>query len=191
MNDLITINDIQKKYDDAKARLEALEVTSDDQYLQACHFAKEIAASEKQLASAEEVVEKKRLYDEYKKLASAESAIADRLKEIKDIVRAHIASYAVRRSVEKTDAEAEKLIAAAIATGDDSYLDLLIKDQKAVPTVPGITFANVQDFRIEDEDEIPREYMIPDTKRIRKLVQAKQAIPGVITFEKKQVRVSA
>ncbi len=191
MNDLITINDLEVRYQEAKARLEALEVANDDEYRDACDLAKAVVAAEKLLASTEEVAKKKELYTEYKTYSTAESAIAGKLKEVKDIVRAHIGSYAVRKSTEKTDAEAEKLIAAAILTGDESFLDMLVKDEKAVPAVPGISFAKVRDFRIDDPEEIPLEYMVPDEKRIRKLVQAGEAIPGVIVFEKTQVRVSA
>ena len=191
MNDLIKIEDLEQQYQEARARLEALEITDDTDYMDACDLAKAVAGAEKLLASTEEVARKKELYTEYKKYSAAETAIADKLKEVKDITRAHIASYVVRRSTEKLSADIEKLLAAAIATGDESYLDLLVADHKAVPAVPGITFAQVQDFEIEDPSALPEDLMIPDVKKIRKLMQAGQEIPGVRRFEKTQVRVSA
>lgn len=190
----ITIETIESRYEDAKRRLEGMAIQSDDDYRQAAVFARAIAASEKELEETEEVKEKKRLYALYKGFASRESSIAKKLKEVKDILRSHIAAYAIRRGQEATDEATEKAINAAILTGDDSYLDMIIPKTVSVPDVDGITFAQVTDFEIEDPEALPREYMVPDAKLIRKMVQAKgmdAAIPGVRVVKKTQVRVSA
>lgn len=192
--DVIQISDIDERYEKAKAKLESLEVTSDEEYVQACELAKAIAATEKELAETEEVQEKKRLYKEYKKLSSLESAVASKLKEIKDIVRAHIGAYAVRKDHEALDDQTEKAIQAALATGDDSFLDMIIPHSVLLPQVPGVQFAEVTDFEIEDPEALPDTLKVPDTKAVRKMVQAlgtEADIPGVRVFRKKQVRVSA
>ncbi len=190
----ITIETLEGRYEDAKKRLQGMSIQSDDDYRQAAVFAQAIAVSEKELEETEEVKEKKRLYVLYKGYASRESSIAKKLQEVKDILRSHIAAYAIRRGKEATDEATEKAINAAIATGDDSYLDLIIPTTVAVPDVPGITFAKITDFEIEDPEKLPRKYLVPDTKLIRKIVQAKGVtadIPGVKVVKKTQVRVSA
>jgi hypothetical protein len=62
--------------------------------------------------------------------------------------------------------------------------------QTAAPKVAGISIPKVWRFEITDEDLIPREYLVVDEVRIRKVVNALKAdtnIPGVRVFEQKQL----
>lgn len=189
----ITIEVLEERYQEAVRRLAGLEITSDDDYYQAAVFARAVAASERELSETEEVKEKERLYRLYKGFSGRESAIAKKLKEVKDILRAHLASYAVRRGKEALDEATEKALAAAIATGDESYLDLVVMQEVAAPQAEGITFAKVVDYTIDDPAALPREYLVPDQKLIRKVVQARgldTSIPGVTVRTRVQVRVS-
>lgn len=62
--------------------------------------------------------------------------------------------------------------------------------QQAAPKVGGISIPKVWTFEITDESLIPREYLIVDETRIRRVVTAlkKDAnIPGVRVFEQKRI----
>jgi hypothetical protein len=62
--------------------------------------------------------------------------------------------------------------------------------QTAAPKVGGISIPKVWTFEITDEDLIPREYLLIDETRIRKIVTALKGdtkIPGVRVFEQKRI----
>lgn len=191
---LPTIGDIEARYEDAKNRLEALTVETDEDYVQACELAKAVAASKKAVEETEEVAEKKRLYKLYKKYGAIESAVTNKLEQINRIVRSQIAAYAIRVSQEAEDEQMEKAIAAAVATGDEGYLDMIMPATVKVPEVPGVGFAEVTDFEVEDVSSLPEELIQPDNKAIRNMIRAlgeEADIPGVRVFKRKQVRITA
>lgn len=192
--ELIAITDIEWRYQDAKDRLEGLEVTTDDDYEQVCALAKAIGATEKEVADTEEQAKIKEIEKELKPIKAQVKGIADKLSEIKSICRGHIAAYAGRKSREQLEEAQEKALRAAIELGDESYLDLVSIDSESVPKVPGIVFSEVTGIEITDESAIPDEYKKIDTSAIRKVVQAlgeQHGIPGVTMSKKTQVRVSA
>lgn len=62
--------------------------------------------------------------------------------------------------------------------------------QTAAPKVGGISIPKVWTFEITDEDLIPREYLLVDETRIRRVVTALKGdtkIPGVRVFEQKRI----
>lgn len=62
----------------------------------------------------------------------------------------------------------------------------------APPKVEGVSFRTDWDFEIVDPALIPREYMVPDEKKIRGVVRAMRGaarIPGVRAFEKRVTSV--
>lgn len=62
--------------------------------------------------------------------------------------------------------------------------------QQAAPKVAGIAIPKVWVFEITDEDLIPREYLVVDETRIRRVVTALKGdtnIPGVRVFEQKRI----
>lgn len=62
--------------------------------------------------------------------------------------------------------------------------------QTAAPKVGGISIPKIWVFEVTDEDLIPREYMVVDETRIRRVVTALRGdtkIPGVRVFEQKRV----
>lgn len=190
----LTIGTIEERYEDALDRLEALEVYNDEAYIRAAELAKALKATEKALEETEEVAEKKRLYKEYKKFSSLESAVKKKLDEVAGLVRAKLTGYAVLKDSEALSEQEEKAIEAAIATGDDSYLDMMLPATQTVPEVPGVTYAEVLDFTVEDEEAVPSKYKKVDTTALRKRVQAdglEAEIPGVRVYRKKQVRITS
>jgi ATPase subunit of ABC transporter with duplicated ATPase domains len=58
------------------------------------------------------------------------------------------------------------------------------------PKVAGVSFREVWDFEITDEDLIPREYLVVDETKIRRVVTALKGdakIPGVRVFKQKRI----
>lgn len=62
--------------------------------------------------------------------------------------------------------------------------------QQAAPKISGVNIPKVWTFEIENEKLIPREYLLVDETKIRKVVQALKGstnIPGVRVFEQKRI----
>lgn len=113
---------------------------------------------------------------------------------------------AQRIANEKADKARAKLLEkadAAVADGKESKAEALIERAAAVqapivatgrPMVAGISIPKVWTFEITDESLIPREYLLVDEVRIRKVVTALKGdtkIPGVRAFEQKRIAAGA
>ena len=62
--------------------------------------------------------------------------------------------------------------------------------QTQAPKVAGVSIPKVWTFEITDEDVIPREYLVVDESRIRRVVTALKGdtkIPGVRVLEQKRI----
>ena len=102
-------------------------------------------------------------------------------------------------------AEAAKLAARAAATEEKAAAkaeDLVVRAATTVapvitrepPKVAGISTREVWKFEIVDANAIPREYLVVDEARIRKVVQALKGdakIPGVRAYAERQLAASA
>lgn len=77
----------------------------------------------------------------------------------------------------------EKRVQAGELSLDDA-VDELEGEEMMPTTIEGekgsVQFRQRLDFDIEEEDRIPRKYLKPDTKKIRKAVREGVSIPGVI-----------
>lgn len=107
---------------------------------------------------------------------------------------------------EKADKERAKLLEkadVAVANGKESKAEALVERAAAVqapivpvgrPMVSGISIPKVWVFEITDESLIPREYLLVDEVRIRKVVTALKGdtrIPGIRAFEQKRISAGA
>jgi hypothetical protein len=66
--------------------------------------------------------------------------------------------------------------------------------QRAAPKVEGVSIPKVWQYEITDEDLIPREYLVVDEVKLRKVVMALKSqtnIPGVRVFEQKRIAAGA
>jgi hypothetical protein len=110
-----------------------------------------------------------------------------------------IAAEAQRKADEDVRKERErlaKLEAKAIERGDETKAEQLAERQAAVvapiiqtekPKVSGISTRKDYDFEIVDAAKLPREYLMPDDKKIRKVVKAlgaEASIPGIRIIER-------
>jgi hypothetical protein len=67
-----------------------------------------------------------------------------------------------------------------------------VQPVKNVATAQGsVQFKTIKEVVIDDESKLPREYLMPDTMKIKKVALAGVAIPGVSVVEKKIVAGSS
>ncbi len=70
----------------------------------------------------------------------------------------------------------------------------MVPKQSSKPKVEGVAVSENWQYEIVDEGAIPREYLIPDEKKIRSAVKAMKGmtkIPGVRVYDAGTVRVRA
>ena len=98
----------------------------------------------------------------------------------------------------------EEALRKAEETGDETILENVPKAEIVIPEAPpvtidrpkqaGISISENWDIEIVDEAQIPREYMIPDEKRLRNLAKGlkdKMNIPGIRAYNKGGMSVRA
>ena len=110
--------------------------------------------------------------EEQRKLNEAAAKEAARLQEI----AARAAAKGQTTKAEQFEERAQAVTAPVVQTG--------------APKVGGISVPKVWVFEITDEDLIPREYLVVDETRIRRIVTALKGdtkIPGVRVFEQKRI----
>jgi hypothetical protein len=192
--DIIKISNIEADYQSLSSNVAELTVSDDAEYELAAELAKRITGKLKELSNTDVVAEKKRYYAEYKKYSDIESAMKKKLDALSSAVRTKIGRYvAAKEAAARKEAE-ERALAAAIATEDETFLDVVPDKIQAAPEIAGVSYATVIDFEVVDKKAVPDEYKIVDEKAIRAMVRARgmdTEIPGVRVFEKKQMRVSA
>ena len=112
--------------------------------------------------------------------------------------RRRIADEALAKARRETE---DRMLAEAAAKNDETILDKPVVVAPLPPPPPppkpasvqGVSYVTRWEYRIIDQDLIPREYMIPDLANIAKVVQTmkdKTAIPGVEAYSTKTVRVA-
>jgi phosphoenolpyruvate-protein kinase (PTS system EI component) len=99
----------------------------------------------------------------------------------------------------KEQARLQEIADRAAAKGQDTKAEAFQERAQAVtapivqreqPKIAGIAIPKIWTFEITDEDLIPREYLIVDESRIRRVVTALKGdtkIPGVRVFEQKRI----
>lgn len=115
----------------------------------------------------------------------------DDLKYAENTIKNKLASYQLE--IEK---KAEAAKAKAIKDLEDGKIKNVENAVKKIENVKQpektirqdsgtVTFREVKDVEIEDESKLPREYLIPDAVKIRKMALAGVEIPGVKVITKK------
>lgn len=192
--ELINITDLEAAYQALVADVDGLQVTNDLEYALAADLTKTIAGKLKELGETDIVAEKKRFYAEYKKYSDIESTLKKKLDKLSATVRSKISRYVTEKEAAARREAEERALAAAVATNDSSFLEMVPEKVEATPEIAGVSYATIIDFEITDPVAIPEQYKIIDEKAIRAAVRASglaTKIPGVRVYEKKQMRVSA
>ena len=105
--------------------------------------------------------------------------VLDKLKAAEKIVRGKLAHYAEGKTAARD---------AAFAAGDFEEAEAL-----ELPTVKGCSVTVGWDVEVTDVEALPREYLVPDLKKLAKLADAQAGqleIPGVKAVPKAKLRVA-
>lgn len=193
MRELINVIDVEGRYTQLRDTVESFEIVDDAGYIKVCDLAKAIGTAEKDLKKTHEAEALAELKEQEKPLAAKIRGVADKLKELKRLCRTHIGAYAVRRSQEVIDDATERALMAAIATGDESFLDILPVSPKAVPNVAGIVFRSKERVVVTDESVIPEEFftLTLNMRMVEAAAKAGVPIPGVRLTKSTEVAVRA
>lgn len=202
--------ELTKRVEPIIERMETIKIEDDTTAKTAAEFLQKIKATERIVNDffAEDI---KAAHEAHKALTSERKFYLDKLTLAERTVKRKVADYRTeqeriqreetRRLTEEAQRKAEEaMLERAIETGDEAILDRVdeVKESVQVQAAPpekmdGISYATTWDFEILDEKEIPREFMTPDLKKIKKYIQlhkGKYPVPGVKIIEDKQVRVS-
>lgn len=152
----------------------------------------------------------KSVYDSYVAARARRDEIAKPLQEVKSLIANKAGAYQAEEERKRKAEEAsiqkalneqakEAQLDAAVAlemNGDKEGAEAVLNSPP--PTIPvvmpqqpkieGISTRSLWKFRIDDEAKIPREYLVPDEKKIGQIARAlkdKTSIPGVIVWEEK------
>lgn len=194
--------EIQKHIDQIVTEIEGLTIESEEQYKQAASFLRDKVKPALKMVKDEFEPERKEKHAAYKEVTDTIKQYTDRLTKVESSVKRIMAAWYTeqerikREEQRRIAAEAEeRRLAEAIETGNEEKLeDPFIPDvAPAVEKEDGISYVPVWKFRIVNPNALPREYMVPDEQKIRKIVTALKAdtqIPGVEVYEDQQVRVT-
>lgn len=148
-------------------------------------------------------------YKAYKEVTDNISFFVKKLQQAETAVKRKISDYQmeqerIRREEERRLAEEarkreeERRLAQAIETGDEEILEKPVEVPQVKIEEPrkmdGVSFVEKWTYQIEDVSQIPREFLIPDEKKIRSYVTSmkeKAKIPGVRIYADKTVRVAS
>jgi acyl transferase domain-containing protein len=196
---------IKREIDAVISQMEKLEVKNDEQFEFAADWLKRNKETQKyvedqfseELEAAKE--KKKQAEAERKAVVKKIDTFNKPLKEAERQTRSMIEQYQNelerqrREEEERRRKEAEEQAAKAEAEGKPAPAPEPVPEKKEVPKTEGVTFYENWTFEIEDESQIPREYMQVDEKKIRQYVKAMKGdakIPGVKIWCEKKSRVS-
>lgn len=148
-------------------------------------------------------------YKAYKEVTDQIKFFVGKLEKAEKAVKRKVSDYQmeqerIRREEERRLAEEarkkeeERRLAQAIETGDEEVLDTPIETPTIKIDAPrkteGISYVDKWTYEIQDVSQIPREFLIPDERKIRSYVtnlKARAKIPGVRVYADKTVRVSS
>ena len=200
---------LRKDVDTILAEMKGLDISSDEQFQETGTFLQGIKGKQKEVKDHFEP-ERIEYYTKYQAVMKNIRTYTNPLGEAEGIVKQKLSVYRVeqeqkhreeeqKKLVEARKKEEERLLAEAEETGDDSILDdeIIVPPpvvETEVPKMKGISFTTVWKFALVNVDELPREYMILDIKKIQGVISAlKEAtnIPGIRVFSEQQVGARA
>ena len=118
-------------------------------------------------------------------------AAEERKRKEKEIEEARKAGDIGKRKAErlKKEAEAQQQIEKQKAKEDEEFAAArvpVVEVKAAIPTLQGVASRRIWKFRIVDENKIPREYLMPDEKKIGQYVRDEklpgEVIPGIEAY---------
>ena len=200
---------LRKDVDTILAEMEGVDITTNEQFEETGAFVQGIKSKQKEVKDHYED-KRAQTYEKYKAVTTEISSYIDPLTKAERIVKKKLGDYrteverkrrveeAEKLAIAETEAEERQLVEAE-ELGDDSILDepLIVAPpvlETEVPKMKGISFTTVWKFALENINDLPRQYMILDVKKIQGVVDAlKEAtiIPGIRVFSEQQVGARA
>ena len=131
-------------------------------------------------------------YAAYKEIKAKQEAIYGeylaRHEQAEKIVKDKMLAF--QRMVEEERRKEEARLAARVEKGTMKF-ETAVAKMEALPDVPktaegklgSISTRKIKKFEITEESKLPREFLIPDTVKIRQAVMAGQEIPGIRVYE--------
>lgn len=119
------------------------------------------------------------------------SPMEDQVNSAERVIKGKMIDY--QNAEEKKAAKKEVKIVEKVETGKMDMVQAAEKIEEARPatniksTTGSANFKKVKNFRILDESLIPREYLVIDMVKVRKVALAGVAIPGVEVYEESVV----
>lgn len=130
-------------------------------------------------------------YDVWKELCSKRNALLDPIESFLKVTKRIGGAYLAKEQ-QKQQEQAAALQKQATQMGLDTSL---IPQEAPKPNLGGgRTLVQTWTFRVVDENQVPREYLVLDTKKIQGVVTAlkdKTNIPGVEVFKENTIRRTA
>ena len=196
---------LRQDVDQILAKMEQLAITNDEEFQETAEFLQGIKGKQKEVKDNFEPRRAKAEAEKQKVLAEINSYKRP-LEKAEIIVKKKLGEYRVeqeqkrreeeqKRLAELKTQEEDRLLEEAEANGDESILDdeiMLAKPtlETEIPKMAGISFTEVWHFEIVDVNQIPRDYMIPDVRKIQGVVNAlkdKTSISGIRVHPDQQV----
>ena len=208
---IIEQTNIKLRANQALQNARELVISTQDGYIQACEARKALKAIEKDILDTHNPVVE-HWHAKHKQAVADKNADLQPVQEAGKIVgtkmadwetaqekirlaeEARIRELARQQEHDRAMAEAQ----AAEAEGDTEAAEAIIQEAIAAPPpvvfvpkaapVAGISYTEKWDFEVVDESKIPREFLVRDDVKIRRVVTAMKAqtnIPGIRAYSKK------
>lgn len=191
------MNEIGKQIDVLLEEMKTVNIETAEQFEYAAEWLKRNKQTQKTVTDFYDPI-KKELYIPYKKVLDEMNGFIKRLESAERSVKNALGKYQMeqerlrleeqRKKEEEERRRIEELkLQTAINTGNDNILDMDVPTPKVIvqsdtPKISGVSFRETWDFEITDASLIPRDYLIPDEKKIRAIVQQLKTdtnIPGI------------
>lgn len=180
-------------------RLKTMTIETDTDYESAAEFVKKVKATAKVVESFFEE-DYQRHYSAYKAVLAERKFFTDKLDAAEKAVKAKMSAFATAREKKAREEAAERQRAAIEAqrmaeTAGETVA--VVPDVVAEPSTvkpEGVSEVLTWHFEVENPDQIPREYLVVDEKKIGAVVRAGGGtiqIPGVKIWSTKEIRVRA
>lgn len=196
---------IQQQIDQVIAEIAKREVTNNEEYTFAAQWLKKNKDTQKYVEQQfedelEEAKEKKRQAEnERKAVVKKIDQFNKPLKEAEKSTRKMLESYQAeldrkRREEEqkRREEEEKRRKESADSTEVAPEPEPAVVEEAEPPKVDGVSYYERWTYEIEDESQIPREFLMVDEKKIRGYVQSMKgdgSIPGVKIYSEKKTRV--
>jgi hypothetical protein len=148
--------------------IEDVEITNDTEYQNLCELLKKVKGKEKEIKDFF-AGPKAQAYKNHKEISSMEKERLEKLADFETLAKKRIGEYLLAKEQIRTV---------------DNPID--------IPKVKGISTSDVYKWRIVDEKQIPREYLIVNEKLINQMIKTTNGsfvIPGIEVYKEKQVSV--